>query len=214
MTFSQRFLGDKRPFWRTADGEEAPAVFVLGGNVALCVPGDEDTGLEYDPETNALAIIPWEHHQVHAGEMFHVDYTWQDLADGGNAQIRFRTGTKDAHVGISGSVGGKCFAYLYEDANISLGTELFIWNMDRNSAHRPDARAYHTPTVTNVGTKALVNGIVIPGGSGPAVARIGASTRTDAEWELKPNTEYLLRITNDSGGAIDVSMLIEFYERD
>ena len=38
--------------------------------------------------------------------------------------------------------------------------------------------------------------------------------RPQTEWLLAPNTKYLLRVTNVSGGAVSISAAVGFYEHD
>jgi hypothetical protein len=87
-----------------------------------------------------------------------------------------------------------------------------IRNYRRSATSVPGCALYHTPTVTAVGT-ALIPGRYLAGGTSQQT-RIGGEVRDQAELVLKPNSKYLLRITNISGGAVTVNPAISFYEHD
>lgn len=203
--------GDARPFYITPEGEEVPAVFVVGGHLALVPTSNDEDELTFDTDSGALVEIEWVHHQVHAGEMFHAEHSYGTVANNNNADMRFRTGAKRAHSVFLVGNGGQCQLYLYEAANISGGTSVAVNNMNRNSAHVPATVVTYAPTVTNVGTAPLVDGRVLPGGTNPN-SRVGGGVRSGTEWELKPNTEYLFRVNNNSGAGIVISIGVEFYE--
>lgn len=206
------FRGEKHPYYRTADGKEVPAVFVIGGRTALTTFGDEDVPLLIDPETQSLVSISHVHHMVHIGEMFHAEYSFGAVGNGNNADIRFVTSTQAAHTVFFVGNSGQGVLYLYEAPTQSGGTPVTAHNMNRSSAHVTGVQVFHTPAVVGVGTTALVPGRIIPGGT-TGQSRVGGDFRTETEWELKPNTEYLLRINNNSGLSSIISIGVEFYER-
>ena len=69
---------------------------------------------------------------------------------------------------------------------------------------------FHSPTITDDGTE--ITGAYIAGGSGPGKSSSGGvvALHNDAEFILKTNTNYLIRVTNDSAEVIDVKL--EWYE--
>lgn len=164
-----------------------------------------------DPDTGAIVTIDTIHNEVHRGEMWHGEYTFASVANGNNADLRLLTGAQELHFDADVTVTGQATVTLYEAANISAGTAITLRNRRRLSGDlNPPYTLTHTPTVTATGATALIPGRIIPGGSNPTT-RVGASTRPDVEWELLPNTEYLLRINNSSGGAIIVTVDIDAY---
>lgn len=168
--------------------------------------------LGYDDTVGALITIDTVHHEVHEGEMFTVEHS-ASVTNTNSLDILFTIGNKTAHTGISVSAGGQITGYLYEAPTASGGTALTIYNMNRTSSNVSEAIATHTPTVSATGSVALINGRVLPGGA-TNQTRVGGSARTGAEWILKSNTKYLLRITNTSGGTIVINPVIEFYEEE
>jgi len=206
------FRGDRRPFYRTPDGEEVPAVFVIGGFVSLSSGIDNNEQiLLVDPDTSSLVMMEWEHHQVHEGQMFHAEHSFGTVANNNNADMRLLTGAKEAHVVFFIGHGGQCLFYLYETPNQSGGTAVPVVNMNRNSAHVAGVTVFHGPAVVGVGSTPLVNGRLLSGGTSPN-SRVGGGIRTGTEYEFKPATEYLMRVNNNSGAGIGISIGAEFYE--
>lgn len=205
------FRGDKKVFVVDADGKEMPAVFIFGGQLSLAAFGENDRGLATDDDVNTLVVTDHIHHQVHAGEMFHSEHSFGTVANTNNADLRLLTGAKEAHVVFFVGHGGQCQLYLYEAPNHSGGTPVPVRNMNRNSAHVSGATVFQTPAVVGVGSTPLVNGRLLSGGTAPT-SRVGGGVRSGTEWELKPNTEYLMRVNNNSGAGIVISIGVEYYE--
>lgn len=166
-----------------------------------------------DDQTNALKTIDTVHHEVHEGEMWHASYTNSNVANGANLDFVMVTGaTKECHAAFEVFAGGQVTVYLYEAPTLSNnGTGVTAYNMKRSHVGSATATTTHTPTVTQTGTTALVNGRILPGGTS-ATTRIGGGIRTGVEWILAANTKYLLRCTNSSGGAIAINAVVEWYE--
>jgi hypothetical protein len=152
----------------------------------------------YDETTGAALVIDTVHHEVHEGEMFHCAYTNGSVANNGTVDLLLSTGAKEAHS-------------LYEAPTVANGTAVAVYNMKRAASNTPLSTVKHTPTVTNVGAAALVNGRILPGGNSPTT-RVGGGIRSGAEWILAPNTQYLMRVVNTSGASIAINVVLEWYE--
>lgn len=166
--------------------------------------------IPYDEETGAVITIEAIHHEVHEGEMFHAGYS-ANVANGANLDFQLTTGDKDAHSTWEVFAGGLVSVSLFEAPTTSGGTAVPAYNMHRDVATEPQGAVVHTPTVSNTGATALVNGRILPGGSSPTT-RVGGGIRTGTEWILKPNTKYLLRVNNGSGATIAINAVLEWYE--
>ena len=69
-------------------------------------------------------------------------------------------------------------------------------------------------TISATGT-AILEDQYVPDPGGGFFSSPGTSVAdVSEEWILKQNEDYLLRLTNNSGGAIDGSVYIVFYEID
>lgn len=172
-------------------------------------PGAQD---QFDSITGALIMIDTVHHEVHEGEMFSCEHS-ASVLNSASLDFHFKTGTKHSHTAPVINAGGSIQIYLYEAPTLNTnGTSIPVRNMKRSSSNVAGATAFHTPSVGGVGSTALINGRLLPGGTSPTT-RIGGSAR-NTEWILKPSTSYLLRCTNVSGGTIVINPVIEFYEED
>ncbi len=166
----------------------------------------------YDETTGAALVIDTVHHEVHEGEMFHASHTNGSVSNGANLDMLLVTGaTVETHVSWDVFAGGQVTVYLYEGATTSAAVAAY--NMKRDSLNTPEATVTHTPTVTATGTTALVNGRILPGGTSNQT-RVGGGIRSSAEWILAPETQYLLRVTNTSGGTIAINVGLEWYEEE
>jgi hypothetical protein len=208
MTFISSFLGNKIPFFRDSEGREIPAFYIVGGQVRL-VGGDGDDGTTVD-EYGSLVVIDWIHHLVHEGEMFQASHTFLNVGDGSTVTLLITTGAKEMHFTGVITVGGQSFTSMYENPDVAGGTPVPVKDMNRNSSAFPGGLVYHSPTVNNIGPAPLIENLLLVGGTGPR--RVGGDTRSGTEWELKPNEDYIIQVTNDSGGAIPISIAAEFYE--
>lgn len=169
------------------------------------------TPLITDDITGALATIDVVHHEVHEGEMFHAEHS-ASVGNGNNLDVLLATGAaNEAHLSAAVAAGGQSLVYLYEAPNASGGTPLTVYNMHRSdTTHSSPFTAAHTPVVVGVGTVPLINGRLIAGGTS-VPSRVGGETRANTEWILKPNTAYLLRVTNNSGASIVIHITAEAY---
>lgn len=150
----------------------------------------------------------------HTGEYYVASRIFTAVANGSSADIVITTGNKYAHFSMLGKIGGDGRFFLYEAPNITGGTALSLQNVNRTLANNNTSSLVYSPTVNSVGTQ--IHSTIIPGGSGRARARIGGTDssliRDGAEIILKLNSTYLLRVTNVSGGAEDISLSVGLYE--
>lgn len=193
--------GDIETLYRQFDGGayEAPTVAIA----------------PFDATTGAALAIDTIHHEVHEGEMFHCSHTGASVSNAASVDVLLVTGAAvETHATWEIFAGGQVTIYLYEAPTVTEGNEgtaLTAYNMKRDSDNTPDALLYHTPTVGATGSTALVNGRILPGGTNPTT-RVGGGIRSGAEWILAPDTLYLLRVTNTSGGTIAINLVLEWYE--
>ena len=103
--------------------------------------------------------------------------------------------------------GAPFTVWLYEDTVVSAyGTAQTFANLSRVSANTNQTLLFHSPTVTSVGT--IVRHKIVPGtGAGGGVGESGNS-----HIRLKPNTNYLLRMTNNSGASRNTGVTIKICE--
>lgn len=159
-----------------------------------------------DSTTGALEVIDYAHHEIHSGSSFvYTGYATLAASAVQNLLIITPDTTKWAHFTGHVQTSGEATVAFYEGATVSAnGTTTTPYNRNRNSATAPTLAIYTGPTVTGDGTL-LYSGLI---GSGRS---FGGQVREEAEWILKQNTIYLLRITsavNDN----NVTWALNWYE--
>ena len=164
----------------------------------------------YDPVSGAPYWIDVAHYEIHYGGMFHAEHTVASVANNNAVNLLFRTGATPDHTIFEVAVGGQSTVQMWEAPTVIGGELVPSWNMNRVITRTANTLLYHTPTVTATSAITLVNRI-IPAGS-TAQTRVGGQSSKGVEWVFAPNTEYLLRITNTSGGNIPISAVFEWYE--
>lgn len=162
-----------------------------------------------DEDLNALVTIDSVHHEVHDGHYFTSTYVNTSIGNNSTVDIRLVVGARELHYVSEVKAGGLCTIDFYEGSTLSGGTALATVNHHRGFGDgSADYAVYHTPVVTAVGTRLLQK--IIASGSTPQT-RIGGELRQTDEFILSPNTTYLLRITNLSGAATPIGVIIAGY---
>ncbi len=143
------------------------------------------------------------------GDLFSVTIVDASVADGADFDILLVTGTTKVIVALAAATSGDADVIFYEDTTVSdNGSAVSVVNMNRNSAKASNMSAFEAPTVTGVGTE-LFN-VSFPGGEKKDAVPVSAASSLG--WYLKPSSNYLLRITNQSGGAQTISALMDVLE--
>lgn len=167
----------------------------------------------WDSIIPARITITEPHWIVHQGRMFLAQYENGALGNDGTLDILISTGDATVHLqGVEIAVGGgPDRLQIYEGVTTSNdGTGLTVLNKNRRSSNTPDAALYHTPTVTDLGTELDDIVFITAGRRAGAVSVVGRGE----EWVLQPNTKYLIRLTNQSGGVQQAQLHVLFYEPD
>lgn len=166
--------------------------------------GDDYAGSD---ENRSQVVTKAEHYRIHEGQTFSSGFEGAAVADDGALDLLLTT-DEIAHMTWAAYGTGTSEYAVYEDAEVSaVGAALTEVNLNRNSPLTASMVATSGPTVTSVGTK-LFGGFF--GGLGGGGEGLGRSD--GGELVLKPSTIYLLRITNRSGGAQDMSVRASWYE--
>lgn len=167
------------------------------------------------PTYNAQPIIDQEHERIHSKKGWLVTRKHAALANEANSDLAFTTGAnKYPHLRkyVASATGGALDGFLYEASSISGGTAVTERNCCRvgTTDGTSGVTWVHTPTVSAAGTEIEYALHPTPTAIG---ANVGGVTGADIgeEWVLEPETTYLLRLTNNSGGAVDVGWHIFYY---
>lgn len=166
----------------------------------------------FDRLTGCQGSISEPHLLLHQGFMFMADLKFTGLANGAskdflivvpeNRYPHFRTAEFDID-------SGPCDIRIFEDTTVSSnGTSVPIVNLNRASPFVSNVTIFHTPTITDDGDELAVEYL-------PATApsKGGTSGEESAtEWVFNHNRNYLIRLTNNSGGAIAAGLHLQFYD--
>ncbi len=163
-----------------------------------------------DPLTSQLIVIDSVHFRIHAGKMFQADHVAEGVADAGVIEVLVNVPTDIiAHMAFQASSGGNARLEIFENPTVTgAGTALSELNRNRRSGTTADVVATHTPTTSADGT--ALSDILVPGGTGGNSA--GGVSESFAEWVLKSNEDYLIRLTNIAGTAQPLGLEIDWYE--
>jgi hypothetical protein len=162
--------------------------------------------LPRDSTSGALITIDDALRRIMEGAAFHVSDS-NVIANTNSRTLLLTTPNTTARIYLSFGVGTNALVqyYLYENPTISnVGTDVTAYNRDRNSSAAPALTVKHTPTISNVGTE-LTGGYLISN-------NINSERIEDRLWVLKQNEEYLVRVTNNSGGNANITILLDWYE--
>lgn len=159
-------------------------------------------------------IINYTHKKVHEGRLNKIIRFVESLADDGQINILFRTGDNEFHFIPEFQNVGTASLLIYRSPTLTdpanPGTALPIYNLNDSNPITPAFTAFHTPSLSDIGT--LINpdyGIAAATVQSKNVGQLSPGE----EIVFKPNTDYLLRLTNISGGVSAASSLkIEGYE--
>lgn len=151
------------------------------------------------------------HQRVHEGRLFSGGYYNNNVADTNSIDVLIQThATEATHFTVVVSSTGDAEFYLYTGTTFSpAGTAVSMANHNRNSGNTFQGTVTHTPTVTGVGTQ--LNGTtLIPGGTKSSGSG-GSGAPFNEEFVLATSTNYLLRLTNVSGGAQKMEISVRTY---
>lgn len=169
-----------------------------------------DGSARVDSTNNALRTQAEVHSKIHDGEFFTFSAT-SDVNAAASLEILISVpATHSVHARFLGNVTGNVTVLLTEGPTTSAAGVAATAQNRRRSGTPPTANVTITlgPTVTADGTT-LYDG-VIPAGAGPHGG--GGSSGSFEEWILKPDTDYLIRITNITASTIKAGQVMDFYE--
>jgi hypothetical protein len=166
-----------------------------------------------DQFSGAMGAIDLEHLMVHAGRYFGVSDLDTSVDIASPKEWLFVTPDDDErefHIKFLVVPSAAAIVELFEGATTSAdGTPLSVVNHRRTSDYESELSAYADPTITDDGDRIGIGGAGSVGGP----INVGAQLGNAVEFDLKPNTAYLLRATVGANGET-VSMASGHYEFD
>ena len=184
----------------------------------MSIIGDKDQDqAQVDDLTPSLVTLSEEHWMSHKGFMYAITGKETGLLNAGVEEFIISVPANSyPHIQrlTLGFGRGDVDVETYEGTITSAdGTEMTnVQNTNRNSPNTPDITLYSGPTITDDGTL-IHSAWAPPTATGTGQSANGATgSVTGEEWVLKPNTKYLVRITNNSGATIDWTYAFLWYE--
>lgn len=148
---------------------------------------------------------------VRNGKVFNASRRVTAVASGANTDSIFLTGgvpvvffQRDI-----GRTGSGISATIFQAPTYTGGTPASVYNVNASSVAVSTISLLASPTVTVTGTQISASAFAIgntTGGGQGGLAQIGQPLY------MKPNTAYLLRVTNLDAGSSDFSSFISWYE--
>ena len=173
-------------------------------------PLNEDYKVAVDQYAKAIKVIDPEHARIHLGELFQYKHQFTGIANGANLDILFSVPAATFPHLRKFQVKGSDSPFsvsLYEGATTTDdGTELTPFDFNRNTGNTPNTNIFQGPTVSAIGT--LLEDETVATGKDTA----GSTDGLAVEWDLLPNTKYLMRLTNNAGGALSANIVLIWYE--
>jgi len=185
--------------------------------------------LRLDKATNTIQVIEYEHHEIHAGSAFACHWSQTSpTAVGEMTMIAFNTPntTKWIHMLATFSSTAAATAAIYEvaDLDVDEGTDLAIYNHDRNSSTAsvvstiettPEAGKATSYTVAQAAGATLSTATPIylrNLGAAAAGADTGGESRSNNEFILKQGTQYAFVIANTTADDNTHNIVLNWYE--
>lgn len=157
----------------------------------------------------SLSVVNDLTRKARQGEVYHFSHLFSSVADSANADILISTGAERVSLTFSVSVAADTEVRIYETTVVSnSGSAVTSFNRNRTQDTTFTSTVTHTPTVSELGT--LVTTDYLPGGE--KNKEVGSSSSNFIVWVLKPDTNYLFRSTNTSGGTEKVLISGDIFE--
>lgn len=143
---------------------------------------------------------------AHSGELFSASWLFPAVGNGAEAVFLIRTpANRYLHTKFTAAATGNFHLILNEDPTVTDdGADLAAYNMHRAVGGVSLGGISRGPTVTNNGTQLFITQ------SGAGKKESGNTQFT--EWALCHEHTYILRVLNESGGAMDISIDLTFNE--
>lgn len=169
--------------------------------------GGEERILTVTEDGRLVAISP-AHSAVHLGYSYTIA-AFETLA---NTEVgNFLFSVPDiaplyCHVVIEVGNSVECLYEMFEGTTVSAnGSEYSSVNRNRNSTNEALMKVYSGPTVTADGSIILTSKVGV-------AKKYGGQVRSENEFVLKNNTNYMLRVTNLASGDNIINGLVSWYE--
>jgi hypothetical protein len=202
---------------------DQPSITALMTNKTISIAGDgsesEDfRNLRGDASTQVLGTIDFAHHEIHAGDFFHVaDSATINAASSDSVDylIVVPNTTKWPHMVIDADGSIITSFALYEDctafATSDGYTQLTAYNANRNSSNDATTQIWVKEGSSDASSDFGTVIYEYSAGSTTAQSRMPSVTRARNEWILGQGVKYIFRILSASASNL-VNVLFSWYE--
>ena len=164
-----------------------------------------------DADTGGQIVVSHYEADLHESNRFKASYLQPhggELANDATHDFLIKVGALSAHATLRIAVGGDCDFLFYSKTTVSAdGAALDSISKNRKNIGVAVMEVYSAPTVTGVGASLL--SLFVPAGTKKALS---GGDWGETAWILEQNTNYLVRITNRSGAAIQFSFSVGWSE--
>jgi hypothetical protein len=177
------------------------------GVAAFIMDKNGNRAAEVDYYSHELKVIAGEHAAIHGGYYYRAFFQ-KDVAGSGTANMLIQTANTANYLHFRYEVDAEAEASIlfYEGVTHAAGTAFTPQNANRNSSEASET-TIKTDVTETIGTAVTLVEMVI--GSGKTY---GGGATAEYEWVLKPNTQYLILVTNQTATANEVNILLSWYE--
>ncbi len=159
-----------------------------------------------DKLSNGIHVASIIQQLMHAGKLFAVSTVNKGIMNGTSIDILLRTGVNPAHASLRMTADGTADLKVFEAPTTSAdGTPLLLVARNRVTSVAIGVLVFAGPTVSTTGLL-LLDEIVPPSGIREVQGLLAD------EIVMRPSTDYLLRLSNTSGGNINVGFVIDLFE--
>jgi len=165
-----------------------------------------------DKATHAINVVDYAHHEIHSGSAYIVIHSML-RADTEVSEVRIQTPdtTKWAHalIGVQSALASTVAFHESTSMTHTAANVMTPLNRDRNSTSTSAMLICHTPTGADTSAPTFTEYIGASASGGRIAVGGGSSSR--AEYILKQNEDYLIRVTSRADGNA-ITILVDWYE--
>ena len=164
--------------------------------------------------TKAVVFQNYTEANVKNGLQFYVRHEWTGVAVAATVNLRFTTGAKPViiksrEVTFNGSA--KLTYSAFEGTSATGGTAITVRNENMIAPVATTVGIAHTVTPGTLPAAFRIKSIYGSGTTSGGGSRVGTDI-LGRETVLKPNTQYLVTLRNDSGSTGDIQLELSWYE--
>lgn len=143
-------------------------------------------------------------------DLFVSGHFFSGIADDAYADLRILTVATKIALTVVIDAAGVALAQWFKGVTYSAsGTSVLVYNNNENSDRQASFTVFHTPTIDVAGNVNSPQIMIFGSERNRALSSLG---RANVSRLLEPNTEYLVRVQNVSGGAINIGITLEVVE--